>query len=129
MKRIIALAASLMILIGCGGNAITVGGLSSKYFNNDDYDAAVQEVMAYIDQLEGCTLKEISYAGDDVIKAEADTRGLGPEQIIVLESVFVTDKEDHHNGLEPDHTYEGYRWILVRNTKAELWEIIDQSSE
>ncbi len=124
MKKTIAvilLLAALLSLSACG-NAVTIGGFSSKYYNGDDYDAAVQEVMTYFKSFEGCTLQKIGYAGDAAVKAEAEARGLAPEQVIVLTSTFVTDKEDHHNGLEPDHTYEDYLWILTRDSSAALWE-------
>ena len=127
MKRltaIIVLLAALLALAGCG-DSVTIGAFSSKYFNGEDYDAAVQEVMAYFQNFEGCTLKTIGYAGDDAVKAEAENRGLAPEQVMVLTSTFETDGEDHHNGLEPDHTYEDYLWILTRHTSAEPWEHTD----
>ena len=82
----------------------------------DDYDNAVQEVFTYFSDWEGCTMTEIGYAGDDAVKAEAEIRGLAPEQVMVLTSTFTTDGEDHQNGLEPNYTYEDYKWILTRNT-------------
>ena len=36
--------------------------------------------------------------------------------------VLITDGENHENGLEPNNTYEDYKWILTRNSSAELWE-------
>ena len=123
-RRILAgivLLAVLACLAGC--SSVSVGSFASKYYNDDAYDDAVQEVIRYIkENFQGCTLKEIGYAGDAAVKAEAEARGLAPEQIIVLKTTFVTDKEDHHNGLEPDHTYEDYMWILTRSTSADLWE-------
>lgn len=124
MKKAIAailLFAALFSLAGCG-SAVSVGAFSSKYFNNDDYDEAVQQVMTCFKSFEGCTLEKIDYAGDAAVKAEAEARGLAPEQVMVLSSRFVTDKEDHHNGLEPDHVYEDYLWILTRGSSGELWE-------
>ena len=93
--------------------------------NNDDYEAAVQEVMTYFSSFEGCTLKKIGYAGDAAVKAEADARGLAPEEVIVLTSTFETDGENHNNGLNPNYTYEDYTWTLTRDTTAGLWEVTD----
>lgn len=124
MKKITAivlLMAMVFSLAGCG-NSVSIGAFSSKYFNGDDYDAAVQEVMTYFKGFEGCTLKKIGYAGDEEVKAEAESRGLAPEQVMVLVSTFTTDGENHENGLEPNNTYEDYKWILTRNSSAELWE-------
>ena len=127
MKRnaaFIVLLAVLLGLAGCG-DAVSVGGFSSKYMNSDDYEAAVQEVMTYFRSFEGCTMKKIGYAGDAAVKAEADARGLAPEEVIVLTSTFETDGENHNNGLNPNYTYEDYTWTLTRNTTAGLWEVTD----
>ena len=127
MKRIAAFFVLLVVLLclaGCG-DAVSVGGFSSKYMNNDDYEAAVQEVMTYFRSFEGCTMKKIGYAGDAAVKAEADARGLAPEEVIVLTSTFETDGENHNNGLNPNYTYEDYTWTLTRDTTAGLWEVTD----
>ena len=122
-KSIIAvmLTIAMLCLAACGGSSVKVGSFSSRYFNGDDYDNAVQEVFTYFSDWEGCTMTEIGYAGDDAVKAEAEIRGLAPEQVMVLTSTFTTDGEDHQNGLESNHTYEDYKWILTRNTTAEPW--------
>lgn len=124
MKKFITVMLVLafaLCIAGCG-NTVSVGAFSSKYFNNEDYDAAVNTVLEYFKGFEGCTMKKIGYAGDKAVKAEADSRGLAPEQVIVLTSTFTTDGENHENGLEPKHTYEDYRWILTRASSFELWE-------
>ena len=127
MKRITAFFVLLVVLLGLAGcgDAVSVGGFSSKYMNNDDYEAAVQEVMTYFRSFEGCTMKKIGYAGDAAVKAEADARGLAPEEVIVLTSTFETDGENHNNGLNPNYTYEDYTWTLTRDTTAGLWEVTD----
>ena len=107
ITAIIVLLALMLSLAGCG-SSVSIGGFSSKYFNSDAYDAAVQELMTHFDSLGGCTLKKIGYAGDEAVKAEAESRGLAPEQVMVLVSTFTTDGENHENGLEPNNTYEDY---------------------
>ena len=127
MKRIVSITCLLLVvllLVGCSGG-VSVGGFSSKYMNSDDYEAAVQEVMTYFSSFEGCTMKKIGYAGDAAVKAEADARGLAPEEVIVLTSTFETDGENHNNGLNPNYTYEDYTWTLTRDTTAGLWEVTD----
>ena len=127
MKRIVSITCLLLVvlfLVGCSGG-VSVGGFSSKYMNSNDYEAAVQEVMTYFSSFEGCTMKKIGYAGDAAVKAEADARGLAPEEVIVLTSTFETDGENHNNGLNPNYTYEDYTWTLTRDTTAGLWEVTD----
>ena len=127
MKRIVSITCLLLVvlfLVGCSGG-VSVGGFSSKYMNSDDYEAAVQEVMTYFSSFEGCTMKKIGYAGDAAVKAEADARGLAPEEVIVLTSTFETDGENHNNGLNPNYTYKDYTWTLTRHTSAGLWEVTD----
>lgn len=129
MKKIIAivlLLAALFSLAACG-DAVSIGAFSSVYFNSDDYDAAVQEVMTAFKEYEGCTLKEIGYAGDEAVKAEAESRGLAPEQIIVLKSTFTTDDKDHGLVFEPNQTYKDYLWILTRSTSDDpFWTVADR---
>ena len=115
------LTIAVLCLAACGGSSVKVGPFSSLIFDSGEYDDAVQEVFTYFNSFEGCTMTEIGYAGDDAVRAEAEARGLAPEQVMVLTSTFTTDSEDHQNGLEPDHTYEDYKWILTRNTSAEPW--------
>jgi len=114
----------ILCLAGCG-SAVTIGGLSSKYFNGDAHEEAVREVQLYFDNFEGCTLKRIDYAGDAAVKAEADARGIVPERVMVLETTFTTDGENHENGLEPNYTYEHYKWILTRDTTFTPWIVTD----
>ena len=131
MKRVIALTVFFILLLslaGCSGG-VSVGSFSSKYIDTDHYDEAVQQFMGEfesMDGFEGCTLKKVGYAGDKVVKAEADARGLAPEQVIVLTTTFETDGEDHGNGLEPNHTYDDYTCVMTRSSSADiLWEIVE----
>ena len=106
MKKItvlVVLLALMLSLSGCG-NSVSVGGFSSKYFNSDAYDAAVQELMTHFDSLGGCTPKKIGYAGDKTVKEEAEARGLAPERIIVLTSTFETDGTSRADDLESNKT-------------------------
>lgn len=128
MKRItvlVLLLALMLSLSGCG-DSVSVGAFSSKYFNNDAYDAAVQELMTHFDSLGGCTPKKIGYAGDKTVKEEAEARGLAPERIIVLTSTFETDGTSREDGLESNKTYEDYQWILTRENSFDLfWSLAD----
>ena len=131
MKRITAFFVLLVVLLGLAGcgDAVSVGGFSSKYMNNDDYEAAVQEVMTYFSSFEGCTMKKIGYAGDAAVKAEADVHvpfNEGQVDFCLNEIIRSRpDGENHNNGLNPNYTYEDYTWTLTRDTTAGLWEVTD----
>ena len=61
----------------------------------------------------------------NAFKAEAEARGYPNDLIIVLESTFTTDGENHMNGLEPSHTYENYRWVFTRDFHGGMWNHLD----
>jgi len=83
--------------------------------------------MTAFKEYEGCTLKKVGYAGDKAVKAEAEARGLAPEQVMVLTSTFTTDGGDHGTVFEPNQTYEDYKWILTRSTSADpFWTVADR---
>ena len=126
LAMVFVLLALVLSLAGCS-NSVSVGAFSSKYLDSDEYNAAVQELMTHFSSLSGCTLKKVGYAGDKVVKAEADAYGLAPERIIVLTSTFETDGASRDDGLEPNKTYEEYRWILTRISSVDpFWTIEEQ---
>ena len=123
---VVLLVSFLLLFSGCG-KSLTVGPFSSLYFNGDEYDAAVQEVLTAFSEYEGCTLKRIDYAGDKAVEEEAASRGLSPERVMVLTSTFSTDGGEHNTVFEPNHTYEGYKWILTRSLSSDsFWTILDR---
>lgn len=121
-RMLIAFVMAFVIagLAACGG--YTVRAIKSKIFSDEDYQAAVECMTEYFNDWEGCTLKEVSYAGDDAVYAEAEIRGVKPDCLIVLLSTFETDGENHENGLNPNYTYEDYQWILERTDFTMPWE-------
>ena len=55
MKKLIIgvmLTIAVLCLAACGGSSVKVGSFSSRYFNGDDYDNAVQEVFTYFSDWE-----------------------------------------------------------------------------
>lgn len=127
MKKFIICVMLLVTVVcfaGCG-SAIKVESFKSKYYDTEEYQAAVDEVMSYFTGFEGCEMSEIRYAGDEAVKAEAETRGMDCDHVMVLKCTFTTDGENHENGLEPDYTYEDYGWILTRELKDGMWTVED----
>ena len=62
----------VLSLFGCGktGGDMRVRGIDSEIYTDEDYLAAVQAVIAGFRDFQGCTLKEISYAGDETVRKE-----------------------------------------------------------
>ena len=120
----VILVLAVLFLAACG-QSVKIGSFSSLIFNADDFDEAVNALIVYFKNFEGCTLQEVKYAGDAAVRAEAAARGYAPEQIIVLEIAFSTDGADHKNGLEPDHSYDNYQFIFVRDVVGGMWDHLD----
>ncbi len=118
------LVLSVLCMAGCG-DAVKVGSFKSAIYNADEFQDAVNAVLEYFNGFEGCTMKEIRYAGDDTVKAESEARGVPSDRIIVLESTFTTDSKNHENGLEPDFTYENYQWTFTRDFTGGPWNHLD----
>ena len=121
LAALIVVAFTVFCLVACDGMT-SVGSFKSDIFTQEEFDDAVAAMQTYFENFEGCTLKEINYAGDETIEKEAELRGLDPNQVMVLKSTFETDDEDHNNGLEPGKTYEDYMWIFTREAPGASWE-------
>lgn len=131
MKKIKSFIVLLVLVLGLAacGSSVTIGSFSSKYFNGEDYDNAVQTVMDHLNGIKGCNLSAINYAGDKVVKAEADARGTACELVMVLTADFTTDEETDSTDFEANQTYKDYKWVLTRTTSSSIiWEIQDSGS-
>ena len=117
----LVLAAAFTGLLGCGA-AMTALSSGSSIYSGKECEAAEIEVERFFQNFDGCTMEEIHYAGDEAVRAEAESLGMEPDQVIVLESRFTTDGENHKNGLEPDCTYNNYRWVLTRESCESRWQ-------
>lgn len=121
------LFALVLSLAGCGGNAkeVTVLDMESELYTQEDYLAAVDAVKSYFQNFQGCTLKEISYAGDEKVQKEWEyILGFGDySEGIVLMSTFDVDKNGGDGSLEPNSTYYGWGWYLARRDGGS-WTVV-----
>ena len=92
--------------------------IKSDIHTQEEYQEAAWAALDYFDNFKGCYMSEIKYAGDDETKAEAEAQGLDPKDIIVLDSTFETDERGGDGSLEPNTTYEHYKWIIVRDNSG-----------
>lgn len=117
----------VLSLFGCGktGGDMRVTGIDSEIYTDEDYLAAVQAVIAGFRDFQGCTLKEISYAGDETVRKEQEyILGFGDyDEGIVLLSSFTVDEHGGDGSLEPNHTYTRWSWYLARKNGGK-WNIV-----
>lgn len=126
MKRTVCLALLLLlILTGCGGNVsqVEIQEVPSQIYSEAEIDAAVDTAIRYFRQhFSGCTLTQIAYAGDEKAAAmEEWAERAQVEAAIILVSSFDVDASGGDGSLNPNSTYTGWQWILVRSADG-TWE-------
>ena len=127
MLACILLCALVLSLSGCGGNAenAAVIDMTSEIYTQEDYLAAVQAVKTGFRDFQGCTLTEISYAGDETVQKEQEyilSFGDYDEGIVLLSS-FTVDEHGGDGSSEPNHTYTRWSWYLARKNGGK-WKIV-----
>lgn len=108
----------------CGGK---VDGAKTREVASDIYSQA--EITAAIHVIrrefrrdwDGCTLKEIYYAGDEESKnSQSWANQYDADEAIMLMSSFDVDSSGPEQGLNPNYTYTEWYCILVR-TAGGCW--------
>lgn len=119
----ISLLLSLVMMCGSGGNVsqteIIPWESSALYTDAEILDAIAVTEDYFAKEFQGCTLREISYMGDDhqdeFVKWAKDYEA---EEAIVLVSTFDVDVSGGDGSLNPNDTYEDWEWVLVRDNGA-----------
>lgn len=132
MKKLICLIFCMVIAMAlgaCGGDVsqVKTHKVDSKLYSEEDINAAIDTIKEEFksDTWKGCTLTEIYYAGDDESKNhQAWAKDNDADEIIVLESSFDVGSSGGDGSLDPNSTYEGWSWYLVRSTGGK-WKHID----
>ncbi|MBR6527712.1 MAG: hypothetical protein IKT45_07175 [Lachnospiraceae bacterium] len=132
MKRIAAilLAIACMIsLLACGGGDVSEVGIkefTSEIYTHKEIESAIDEILHYFKKnFDGCTLREITYAGDEKTLAHAEwAERHDADDVIVLISTFDVDGSGGDGSLNPNSTYTRWMWILVRDGKGR-WKHVD----
>lgn len=131
MKRTIILTAMMvimLIIIGCGGNIenVYIINVNSTIYTKAEIDMAIEETMEYFKlNYNGCTLKEIRYAGDGY-KEEMEklAEHYGAEEAIILLSSFEADASDRDGSLNSNITYTDWKWVLIKDHHGK-WKHVD----
>ena len=131
MKKLIAFVLAWMCVIGftaCGGDvtSVKITECTSEIYTDVEIENAIDVAVNYFKKVfEGCTLKEITYLGDeknDGWKEFAERNNA--DDVIVLVSTFDVDASGGDGSLNPNSTYTNWKWILVRTDNGK-WKHVD----
>ena len=118
----------VLCLSACGGkiSEATTHSVDSEMYSQEDIASAIDVIKKEIkSNWKGCTLKEIYYAGDDSSIAYQDwAERNDTDEVIVLLSSFDVDSSGGDGSLNPNSTYNGWNWILVRENGGK-WQHVD----
>ena len=131
MKKIISIVICFTVILSftaCGGNVkeLKIRDVESEMYTQEDISEAIETIKKEFESnWEGCSLKEIYYAGDDIsndYQAWADRHNA--DEVIVLLSSYYVEPNGGDGSLEQDYTYTNWNWILVR-TIGGKWVHVD----
>lgn len=100
--------------------------VKSEIYTENDINDAINTTLAYfMFNFSGCKLTEIYYAGDEYSDEFSEwAKQYNADEAIILLSTFDVDFTGGDGSLEPNSTYEGWNWILVRSGNGN-WEHVD----
>lgn len=119
----------ISIVSGCGGKVNEVGIKQwepSLMYSDSEIEDAIDVILREFDMAwDGCTLTEITYAGDAKSLAHQEwAERYGADEVIVLISSFEVDSSGGDGSLNPDSRYGNWMWILVRKGNGK-WKHVD----
>lgn len=132
MKKIVIFCLIFVFLSFYGCTPITgtvkdvqVKNVKSDIYSEDDINEAIEVIEDYfVKNFNGCSLKKIAYAGDEITKLESQYQSEHSDSnkdVIVLTSDFYVYPKCGDRSLNTDSTYTGWKWILVRMPNGK-WE-------
>lgn len=109
----------IFAMVFSGGNVwnVSVPEYTSEVYSDREINAAIRTIKWYFKlHFNDCTLTEITYAGDEESDNESDfALRNNADQAIVLVSSFDVGASGGDGSLNPNSTYTGWTWILVRD--------------
>lgn len=131
MKRItvfILVLACVLGLVGCGGNIrnVQITDYTSEIYSDAEIESAIKVTLAYFrKEFSGCTLKEITYLGDEHLADWQEfAQRHNADDVIVLVSAFDVGASGGDGSLNPNSTYRNWKWVLVRSNGGR-WQHVD----
>lgn len=127
MKRMLSLVLLLALLLcGCGGGGIVkdtalIIGPSALY-GGGEVKAAMNVVMDAFKNMDGCTLRELSYDEELNLKQRDEwAEQYHADEAIVIGSVFDVPMAGGPVTLDPGSTHT-WKWVLTRS-RGGSWEL------
>ena len=131
MNKMLGIFVILAAVIGTpsgGGNAdnVVITEYSSQIYTDEEIASAIDTTIDYFeDGFSGCTLTEISYVGDENLdKYTSYLERFDADDVIAFTSSFDVDSTGGDGSINPNQTYTGWNWILVRTTDGN-WTHVD----
>ena len=141
MKRTAMFICLLMIVFsftsctpnpGKTNNAIVALGESEK-FSKEEVQAAADCVLKKFKDFVGCDLKKLWYDEEKsntqvdgyMLSGRGSVNGVDKENVIILFSDFYVDSTGGEGSFNPNFTYTGWNWILIRDSKTGDWRVDD----
>lgn len=124
--RVICTKCSAEMVRTVVGRRHDVIDIYAPIYSEEDIAAAIDTIKKeFKSNWNGCTLTEIYYAGDDSSKDHQDWADRNnADEVIVLLSSFDVDSSGGDGSLNPNSTYNDWKWILVR-TNGGQWQHVD----
>lgn len=112
---------------------VVVSTEKSEKFSEEEVNSAISCVKKKFKDFKGCTLTNLWYdeaKSNDFIKGylsngRGSVNGVKAENVIVLLSDFNVDSSGGDGSLNPNSTYGGWNWILIRDSKTGNWRVDD----
>lgn len=131
MKKLISIVICIVLVLSltaCGGSIkeAKTYDVESEIYTKEDITAAIETIKKeFKSNWRGCSLKEIYYAGDDIVNAHQDWADRNnADEVIVLLSSYYVGSNGGDGSLNQDYTYTNWNWILVR-TSGGKWVHVD----
>lgn len=132
MLTVVLCAALMLALCACGGDVsgVQIREVESEIYSDRDIASAINVIKReFALRWNGCTLREIYYAGDEQTQAETryylkEHEIYDADELIVLLSSFDVDGTGGDGSLNPNSSYNNWAWILVRSS-AGGWRHVD----
>jgi len=140
MKKIISIICLILVVFSivafrqvCKTHNVVVSTATSDKFSEEEINSAISCVKKKFKDFKGCTLTKLWYdeaKSNDFIKGylsngHGSVNGVKAENVIVLLSNFNVDSSGGDGSLNPNSTYGGWNWILIRDSKTGNWRVDD----